>query len=194
MIFTDDEYAYLAGHPLGRLATIGPDGAPQIHPVAFWLNDGTATIDIGGPALARSQKFRNIQADPRVSFVVDDQAETPNPIGQTGRGIEVRGHAEIVTLDPPSSRRSATRRSASTRTGSSPGTSASSRHCRPDGYRTCRATTPATYPDKDHAPGSPGCRTGPEGAQALCPDALKDRQWRELCLVTAGVWRGMPVS
>jgi pyridoxamine 5'-phosphate oxidase family protein len=32
---------------------------------------------------------------------VDDQAETPNPIGQTGRGIEVRGHAEIVTLDPP---------------------------------------------------------------------------------------------
>ena len=101
MIFTDDEYAYLAGHPLGRLATIGPDGAPQIHPVAFWLNDGTATIDIGGPELARSQKFRNIQADPRVSFVVDDQAETPNPIGQTGRGIEVRGHAEIVTLDPP---------------------------------------------------------------------------------------------
>ena len=101
MIFTEDEYAYLAGHPLGRLATIGPDGAPQIHPVAFWLNDGTATIDIGGPELARSQKFRNIQADPRVSFVVDDQAETPNPIGQTGRGIEVRGHAEIVTLDPP---------------------------------------------------------------------------------------------
>ena len=101
MIFTDAEYTYLAGHPLGRLATIGPDGAPQIHPVAFWLNDGTGTIDIGGPALARSQKFRNIQADPRVSFVVDDQAEIPNPIGQTGRGIEVRGHAEIVTLDPP---------------------------------------------------------------------------------------------
>jgi pyridoxamine 5'-phosphate oxidase family protein len=101
MIFTDAEYMYLAGHPLGRLATIGPDGAPQIHPVAFWLNDGTGTIDIGGPALTRSQKFRNIQADPRVSFVVDDQAGTPNPIGQTGRGIEVRGHAEIVTLDPP---------------------------------------------------------------------------------------------
>ena len=101
MIFTHAEHAYLAGHPLGRLATIGPDGAPQIHPVAFWLNDGTGTIDIGGPALARSQKFRNIRADPRVSLVVDDQAETPNPIGQTGRGIEVRGHAEIATLDLP---------------------------------------------------------------------------------------------
>jgi pyridoxamine 5'-phosphate oxidase family protein len=101
MIFTDAEYTYLAGHPLGRLATIGPDGAPQIHPMAFWLSDGTGIIDIGGPALTRSQKFRNIQADPRVSLVVDDQAGTPNPIGQTGRGIEVRGHAEIVTLDPP---------------------------------------------------------------------------------------------
>ncbi len=69
--------------------------------MAFWLNDRTGTIDIGGPALARSQKFRNVQADPRVSFVADDQAETPNPIGQTRRGIEVRGQAEIVTLDPP---------------------------------------------------------------------------------------------
>jgi hypothetical protein len=52
MVFTDAEYAYLAGHPLGRLATIGPDGAPQVHPVAFWLNDRTGTIDVGGPALA----------------------------------------------------------------------------------------------------------------------------------------------
>jgi pyridoxamine 5'-phosphate oxidase family protein len=101
MIFTDAEYKYLVEHPLGRLATIGPDGAPQIHPVAFWVNADTGTIDIGGPALTTSQKFRNVQADPRVSFVVDDQAETPNPIGQTGRGIEVRGQAEIVTLDPP---------------------------------------------------------------------------------------------
>jgi pyridoxamine 5'-phosphate oxidase family protein len=101
MVFTDAEYAYLAGHPLGRLATIGPDGAPQIHPVALWLNEAAGTIDIGGPGLASSQKFRNVQADPRISFVVDDQAETPNPIGQTGRGIEVRGQAEIVTLDPP---------------------------------------------------------------------------------------------
>jgi pyridoxamine 5'-phosphate oxidase family protein len=101
MVFTDAEYAYLAEHPLGRLATIGPDGAPQVHPVALWLNEAAGTIDIGGPALASSQKFRNVQADPRVSLVVDDQAVTPNPIGQTGRGIEVRGQAEIVTLDPP---------------------------------------------------------------------------------------------
>jgi pyridoxamine 5'-phosphate oxidase family protein len=101
MIFTEAEYAYLAAHPLGRLATLGPDGAPHIHPVALWLNGPAGTIDIGGPELAGSRKFRNIQADPRVSLVVDDQADTPNPIGQTGRGIEIRGQAEIVTLDQP---------------------------------------------------------------------------------------------
>jgi pyridoxamine 5'-phosphate oxidase family protein len=96
MTFTEAEHDYLAGHPLGRLATIGPDGGPQIHPVAFRVNPDTGTIDIGGPELAQSRKFRNIQADPRVSFVVDDQAEIPNSIGQTGRGIELRGRAEIV--------------------------------------------------------------------------------------------------
>ena len=101
MIFTEAEQAYLTEHPLGRLATIGPDGAPHIHPVALYLNDGTGTIDIGGPALTKSQKFRNVQADPRVSLAVDDQSDTPNSIGQTGRGIEIRGRAEIVTLDPP---------------------------------------------------------------------------------------------
>jgi pyridoxamine 5'-phosphate oxidase family protein len=119
MVFTDEECAHLAGHRLGRLATIGPDGAPQVHPVATWPDEEAGTIDVSGRAPSQSQKFRNIQADPRVSLVVDDQAETPNPLGQTGRGIEIRGRAEIVALDPPLSRRSAARRSASARTGSS---------------------------------------------------------------------------
>ena len=166
--------------PLGRLATIGPDGAPQIHPVAFWLNDETATIDIGGPALARSQKFRNIQAGPRVSFVVDDQAEIPNPIGQTGRGIEVRGHAEIVTLDPPLIAAFSNERSASTRTGSSPGTSASSLRRPPGSCRTCRATTPATYPGKDHALGS--------RVAALARKALRHRVRRAKRSSVAELW------
>ncbi|MCW2915148.1 MAG: hypothetical protein JWN52_3216, partial [Actinomycetia bacterium] len=39
----------------------GPDGAPHVQPVAFWVNVDTETIDIGGPALWQSQKFRNIQ-------------------------------------------------------------------------------------------------------------------------------------
>lgn len=101
MTFTGDELEYLIGHPLGRLATIGPGGAPQVHPVAFWVSPDSDVIKIGGPDLTTSQKFRNVKADPRVSFVVDDQSDTPNPLGQTGRGIEIRGTIEVVTQDPP---------------------------------------------------------------------------------------------
>jgi pyridoxamine 5'-phosphate oxidase family protein len=104
MMLTNAERTYLVSHPLGRLATRGPDGAPQIHPVAFRLSRDGTTPEIGGPDLARSQKFRNIQADPRVSFVVDDLAapdETLGPHGQLGRGIEIRGHAEIVVVERP---------------------------------------------------------------------------------------------
>jgi pyridoxamine 5'-phosphate oxidase family protein len=101
MIFTEVEHQYLVEHALGRLATIGPDGAPQIHPVAFWVDPDNGVIEIGGPGLTQSQKYRNVRTDPRVSLVVDDQSQTPNPIGQTGRGIEIRGRIEIVTRDDP---------------------------------------------------------------------------------------------
>lgn len=108
MTFTDPERGYLAAQPLGRLATLGPDGAPQVNPVAFWLNSepndelNAETIDIGGPALSRSRKYRNIKGDPRISFVVDDNADHPvGPGGQRGRGLEIRGHAELLDLGRP---------------------------------------------------------------------------------------------
>jgi NADPH2:quinone reductase len=102
--FTDTERAYLRAQPLGRLATNGPSGAPQVNPVAYWVNDGAETIDIGGPTLRESQKFRNIQADPRISFVVDDIAtpeESLGPGGQRGRGLEIRGRAETLVVEQP---------------------------------------------------------------------------------------------
>ena len=41
-MFTEIEYRYLSSHRYGRLASIGPDGAPQIHPVAFAVDPVTA--------------------------------------------------------------------------------------------------------------------------------------------------------
>ncbi|MBA8926967.1 pyridoxamine 5'-phosphate oxidase family protein [Kutzneria viridogrisea] len=102
MIFTEAEARYLHDRDLGRLATIGPAGAPQNHPVAFWVDERAGTIDIGGPDLAASRKYRNIQADPRVSLVVDDNAPHPvGPGGQRGRGVEIRGVAELVRVERP---------------------------------------------------------------------------------------------
>jgi NADPH:quinone reductase len=103
-VFTDVERRYLGSRRLGRLATIGPDGAPQNLPVAYWVNTADETIDIGGPALRESQKFRNIKADPRVSFVVDDIAtpeDSVGPGGQRGRGLEIRGRAETLVVEQP---------------------------------------------------------------------------------------------
>ncbi len=55
-----NEHDYLTTQRLGRLATLGPDGAPQARPVVFFVNDELGTIDIGGNNLVASQKFRNV--------------------------------------------------------------------------------------------------------------------------------------
>lgn len=91
--FTEGELAYLHEQRLGRLATLGPGGAPQTRPVGFGYNPELGTIDIGGWNMTRSRKFRNVEADGRVSFVVDDIAGVdPWRV----RGIEVRGTAEAI--------------------------------------------------------------------------------------------------
>jgi pyridoxamine 5'-phosphate oxidase family protein len=101
--FTAKEAQYLAAHPLGRLATIGADGSPHVVPVAFRFN-ADATIDIGGPNLSTSQKYRNVQRHPWVAFVVDDTTPDDEPEfrPRVGRGIHIRGRAETLTdRDPP---------------------------------------------------------------------------------------------
>jgi pyridoxamine 5'-phosphate oxidase family protein len=94
MIFSEAELRYLSGQRVGRLATIGPDGAPQTRPVGFAINQDTGTVDIGGLAnFTSTRKYRNIRSRPQVSFVVDDLASVDPP---RGRGLEVRGVASAV--------------------------------------------------------------------------------------------------
>jgi pyridoxamine 5'-phosphate oxidase family protein len=89
--FSPAEIAYINSQKLGRLATIDKDGAPNVVPVSFRYNAELDTIDIGGYQLASSKKFKNIQRDGRVSFVIDDVLPPWEP-----RGIEVRGVAEAL--------------------------------------------------------------------------------------------------
>nr|WP_211214465.1 PPOX class F420-dependent oxidoreductase [Actinomycetospora chiangmaiensis] len=95
-MFTAAELAYLDEQLLGRLATLGPGGAPQTRPVGFVHNAELDTIDIGGRNMGASRKYRNVTADPRVSFVVDDLAST-DP--WRPRGVEIRGRAQTVPGD-----------------------------------------------------------------------------------------------
>jgi PPOX class F420-dependent enzyme/OxyR family protein/uncharacterized protein (TIGR02246 family) len=87
---------YLAERPLGRLATIAPNGAPQNKPVGFTYNPALATIDIAGIAMETSAKFRNVALHPEVALVVDDVTGS-GPEG--ARFVEIRGRAERVELD-----------------------------------------------------------------------------------------------
>lgn len=90
--FTDKEIEYLRGQGLGRIATTGSKGAPHIVPVGFRLDRDAQIIQIGGWGLTQSKKWRDLQANPKTAFVVDDLASM-DP--WTPRGIEVRGTAEL---------------------------------------------------------------------------------------------------
>ena len=92
-VFTPAEIAYLQSQRLGRLATVGPDGQPHVVPVAFRYNPELDTIDIGGHDFAKRKKFRDVQHNPRVAFVVDD-IRSVNP--WMVRGIEIRGEAQVL--------------------------------------------------------------------------------------------------
>ena len=98
MSLTTAEIEYLRSQRLGRLASVSPAGHPQNNPVGFRYNPETGTIDIGGHNLTGSRKFRNVQAEPRVAFVVDDLASTsPWRV----RGVEIRGRAEALAGAEP---------------------------------------------------------------------------------------------
>lgn len=92
MSFTPAEQDFLGAQPIGRLSTIGPGGQPQIRPVGVHLGpDGT--VDIVGHALASTQKWRNVIANPKVAFIVDEVTSVVPPQAQ---GIEVRGTAQAL--------------------------------------------------------------------------------------------------
>jgi pyridoxamine 5'-phosphate oxidase family protein len=95
--FTDAEIEYLASQPLGRLATMTPDGLLQVKPVMFSYNAAEAAIDVAGHNMAASSKYHNVKANGTVAFVVDDMSGSPTRL----RGIEIRGTAEALAGQGP---------------------------------------------------------------------------------------------
>lgn len=89
-VFTESELAYLRGQPLMRFASASPTGAPDVAAVAFSV-DGDDIVTAGFD-VAKTVRYRNIQANPRATVVVDDLAST-DP--WSPRGIKVRGAARI---------------------------------------------------------------------------------------------------
>jgi pyridoxamine 5'-phosphate oxidase family protein len=97
MSFKPHEIEYLKAADLGRLATLAPDGSLQNSPVGFSYNEDLGTIDIAGYGMSKSRKFRNIESNSAVAFVVDDIASRdPWRV----RCLEIRGTAESAEAQP----------------------------------------------------------------------------------------------
>lgn len=85
-----ESLADLLERPLyAHLATVRPDGAPQVNPTWFrfdgeylWLTTTT-----------RRQKYRNWQGQPAVALSITDP-------GRPSRYLEVRGRVERIIPDP----------------------------------------------------------------------------------------------
>ncbi|MFZ9628575.1 MAG: PPOX class F420-dependent oxidoreductase [Ilumatobacteraceae bacterium] len=88
--FTAAEVAYLRSQPLMRFASASPTGRPDVAPVVFELQGDD--IVTSGFDITHTVRYRNIQANPRATVVVDDLAST-NP--WSPRGIKVIGTAVI---------------------------------------------------------------------------------------------------
>ncbi|MFN3669082.1 MAG: pyridoxamine 5'-phosphate oxidase family protein [Brevundimonas sp.] len=82
---------------LMALAVNRPDGWPQVTTVGY-VNDGLKLYFV----IARdSQKFRNIQADPRVSVAIRPEGADADTVGVSlaGRAVEITDPAEVERLN-----------------------------------------------------------------------------------------------
>jgi PPOX class probable F420-dependent enzyme len=76
-----DAAALFAQSPVAMLATVGPDGAPHVVPVVFAVNTDReqpviyTAVDAKRKSTKRLQRLTNIEADPRVSVLVDNYDE-----------------------------------------------------------------------------------------------------------------------
>lgn len=93
-VFTEGQAEFLAENFLGRIATASLSGQPHVVPVGYRF-DGTSIL-FGGWNLEKTLKFRNLSANNKVAFVVD-QIVSASP--WRVKGVEVRGTAEPFESD-----------------------------------------------------------------------------------------------
>jgi PPOX class probable F420-dependent enzyme len=84
---TEERDAFLAEERTCRVASIGGDGSPHVTPLWFAWDGASLWLT----SIVRSQRWTDLQRDPRVSIVVDGGTEFMEL-----RGVELRGRVEVV--------------------------------------------------------------------------------------------------
>jgi pyridoxamine 5'-phosphate oxidase family protein len=91
MPFTDEEIAYIRSQPLVRFSTVGPDGQPDVVPLACEFDGEGFWVGGVGEAATRTRKFRNVAAgNDRVALLFDDLVSL-DPF--VARSVRVYGRA-----------------------------------------------------------------------------------------------------
>ena len=83
--------AFLSAERTCRVATVGVDGRPHVAPLWFVWEGGALWLN----SLTRSQRWADLERDPRIAVVVDAGTEFMEL-----RGVEVTGRAEPVGEAP----------------------------------------------------------------------------------------------
>ena len=83
-----DSHKDLLSAQVGVLGTIGASGRPQLSATWFLAEGETVKISLN----TTRQKVKNLQADPKVSFLISDP-------GNPYKYVELRGDAEITPDD-----------------------------------------------------------------------------------------------
>ena len=83
-----DSHRDLLEAPVAILATIGPDGRPQLSALWFFAEGDTVRLSLN----TTRQKTKNLTARPQVTLFIHDAA---NP----GRYLEIRGDATVAPDD-----------------------------------------------------------------------------------------------
>lgn len=92
----DSTQAFISEHRVARLATADGDGRPSVIPICYVFDCGSIYSPIDEKpktAAAESLKrVRNIEANPRVSLIIDDYSENWSEL----QWVLVNGFAEII--------------------------------------------------------------------------------------------------
>jgi PPOX class probable F420-dependent enzyme len=87
MTLTDADRAMFEGLNYGHLATLMPDGSPQVSPV--WVDIEAQTGLILVNTAAGRLKLRNVERDPRVAISVTDSQNQEAMVTVRGRVVQI---------------------------------------------------------------------------------------------------------
>ncbi|HEX2179281.1 MAG TPA: PPOX class F420-dependent oxidoreductase [Actinomycetota bacterium] len=94
-MLSDEQKEFFRKPNFGHLATLEPDGSPQVTPVWIDVDDEHILINT---AKGR-KKVRNIERDPRVSVEVADQENPYSMLSVKGRVVDITPNGADAHID-----------------------------------------------------------------------------------------------